>query len=95
MAINNERTNDEFSFEIVEHIADLKEYPNGWTKEVNIVAWNHAEPKVDIRDWDPEHKFMSRGVTLTKEESETLARAIGQRMLDQVKTDKVAEFDER
>ncbi|MDR3242946.1 MAG: hypothetical protein LBT34_03345, partial [Clostridiales Family XIII bacterium] len=29
-------------------------------------------PKYDIREWDPEHEKMSKGLTFTKEELETL-----------------------
>jgi len=32
------------------------------------VSWNGAAPKYDIRDWDPEHEKMGKGVTLTEEE---------------------------
>ena len=90
-----ERTSNEFSFEIREHITVLTAYPNGWQKEVNMVAWNEAIPKVDIRDWSPDHTHMSRGITLTEKESETLARAIGQRMLDKERSEKQAESIER
>ena len=33
---------EEISLEILEHIAVLKENPNGWKKEVNIIRWNDA-----------------------------------------------------
>ncbi len=43
-----------------------------WKKEVNIIAWNDKAPKMDIRSWDAEHKKMSKGITLTKEEVKKL-----------------------
>ena len=43
-------------------------YGNGWTKEINMVAWNDAKPKYDIRDWNPDHQVMSRGITLHSKE---------------------------
>lgn len=92
---NTERTNNEFSFEIVEHITTLRDYNNGWTKEVNIVAWNDAKPKVDVRDWDPEHQHMTRGITLTEAEAEQMAKAIGQRMLDKQKAEMMPDPFER
>lgn len=44
----------------------------GWSKELNIVEWTGKEPKVDIRSWAPNHLRMSRGITLTFEEMDTL-----------------------
>ncbi len=58
----------EIKFEIVKEIGVLSESPKGWTKELNIVSWNDGAPKYDLRDWDPEHEKMGKGVTLTEEE---------------------------
>lgn len=41
----------------------------GWTKELNIVSWNGAAPKYDIRDWAQDHEKMGKGITLTEEEA--------------------------
>ena len=60
---------DKALFEIQAHLGALKEYGNGWRKELNIVSWNGAEPKFDIRDWDPEYQQMTRGITLTEVEA--------------------------
>ena len=62
----------DFKFEIVEHIGILSESGKGWTKELNKVSWNGAEPKYDIRDWSPDHEKMGKGITLTDEEAEIL-----------------------
>ena len=64
--------NREITFEIVEHIGVLQEYPTGWMKEVNLVSWNGNPAKVDIRDWDPSHERMSKGITLSLEEAHKL-----------------------
>ena len=37
-----------------------------------MVSWNEREPKVDIREWSPEHERMGKGVTLNKEEAKIL-----------------------
>ena len=58
----------EITFEIKETLGVLSESAKGWKKELNLVSWNEREPKYDIRDWDPEHEKMSKGLTLTKEE---------------------------
>ena len=51
---NPQKSNDEVYFDLMENIGVLTNKENGWTKEVNIVAWNGGRPKVDIRDWDPD-----------------------------------------
>ena len=33
-------------------------------------------PKLDIRVWAPEHEKMGKGITLTEEEAEKLARLL-------------------
>ena len=51
----------------------------GWTKEANIVCWNGGSPKLDIREWDPDHERMSKGITLYEAEAEKLARILCKR----------------
>lgn len=68
--------NKEFKFEIVESIAVLSEETSGWTKELNLVSFNGAKPKYDIRTWDPEHEKMGKGITLTGEELIILREAV-------------------
>ena len=71
----------EFRFEIIEHIGILSQSGNGWTREVNIVSWNGGQPKIDIREWNPGHEMMSRGITLRPEEGEKLVDALGKALL--------------
>ena len=66
----------DFTYEIVEEIEVLSESPKGWRKELNLVSYNGAEPKYDIRDWAPEHEKMGKGVTLTEEEAQILLEAL-------------------
>lgn len=56
------------TFDILEEIGVLSTQDTGWTKEVNLVSWNGGLAKYDIRDWDPSHERMSRGITLKEEE---------------------------
>ena len=58
----------EIKFEIVKEIGVLSESAKGWTKELNLVSWNDGAPKYDLRDWDPDHEKMGKGVTLTEDE---------------------------
>ena len=76
---NMPRRNNKVRYEVVERIGVLNRKKSGWTREVNVVAWNGNEPKVDIREWDPQHERMSRGVTLLEEEAEVLAKYLARR----------------
>ena len=60
--------NNQFSFEIIQNIAVLSTDRTGWTKELNLVSYNGAPAKYDIRSWDPNHEKMGIGVTFTREE---------------------------
>ncbi|AYV72923.1 PC4/YdbC family ssDNA-binding protein [Bacillus sp. PK3-056] len=62
----------EIKFEIVETIGVLSESAKGWKKELNLISWNGREPKYDLRDWSENHEKMGKGVTLSKEEVESL-----------------------
>jgi hypothetical protein len=59
-------------FEITKHFGVLSEEKSGWKKELNLVSWNNRAPKLDIRDWSPDHEKMGKGVTLSKEEAQKL-----------------------
>jgi len=58
----------EIKYEIEKNIGVLSEGSKGWTKELNLISWNGREAKFDIREWDPEHVKMGKGVTLSNEE---------------------------
>ena len=62
----------DYKFEIIKEIGVLSEGSKGWRNELNLVSWNGADPKYDIRDWAPEHDKMGKGITLTKEEAAKL-----------------------
>ena len=66
------RSNDEFKYEIKENLAVLSTNKSGWTRELNLVSWNGGEPKYDLRDWNPDHTRMGKGISLTKEELDKL-----------------------
>lgn len=71
--------NDEFSYEIKEHIGVLKTSAAGWTKEFNIVSWNKNPEKYDLREWSDDHTKMSRGITLTTSEAKDLFEWLSER----------------
>lgn len=62
----------DIKYEIKESLGVLSESAKGWTKEVNLVSWNDREPKYDLREWDPEHEKMGKGITLSHEEMKKL-----------------------
>lgn len=62
--------------EIVESIAVLSENEKGYTKEINLVSWNGADPKYDIRNWHPGRERCGKGITLSEEEAHALMDAL-------------------
>lgn len=62
----------DIKFEIKKELGTISSSAKGWNKEVNLVSWNGAAPKYDIRDWSPEHEKMGKGITLTEEEARQL-----------------------
>lgn len=67
----------EVTFVLTRHIGIIgKNSTSGWKKELNEVAWNGNPPKYDLRDWDEEHKVMSRGITLNKGEAKNLLKLL-------------------
>lgn len=62
----------EIKYEIIEEIGILSENARGWRKELNLVSWNGAAPKYDLRDWAPDHEKMGKGITLTLAEVKEL-----------------------
>ena len=62
----------DIKYEIVEELGVISESAKGWQKELNLVSWNGADPKYDLRDWAPNHEKMGKGITLTVEEAEVL-----------------------
>ena len=68
----------DIKYEIIEEIGVLSEGARGCRKELNLVSWNGAAPKYDLRDWAPAHEKMGKGVTLTKDEAKALAALLGE-----------------
>lgn len=70
----------DFKYEIIQELGVLSESKSGWTRELNLVSWNGAAPKYDIRDWAPGHEKMGKGISLNGEELDKLRQ-----LLDNVK----------
>jgi len=67
---------DSIQFDIVKHFGVISSEKSGWQKELNLVSWNGRAPKLDIRDWAPDHQKMGKGVTLTEGEAAALAELL-------------------
>lgn len=65
-------------------IGILSESAKGWKKELNMISWNGAAEKYDIRDWAPEHEKMGKGITLSQEEAEALYELLGKTLKKQL-----------
>ena len=77
---NYNNQNREVEFKMVEQLGILDRHKSGWNREVNIVAWNGNQPKFDIRDWDPDHERMTRGITLYEREARKLTEILAHRL---------------
>lgn len=78
----------EVSFEIVEDIGVLASYSTGWTKEINLVSWNGGPARYDIREWDPHHRRMSKGLTFEEKEMRILIDSLKKRRYGGVRASK-------
>jgi len=69
-------TEKNITFRMEKPIAVLSRNERGYTKEINIVSWNGADPKYDIRSWHPDRQKCGKGITLTREEATALMYAL-------------------
>ena len=69
-------------YEIVEEIGVIATKGRGWKRELNLVSWNGAVPKYDIRDWAPDHESMGKGITLSKDEAAELMDLLEKKLSD-------------
>ena len=62
----------DFNFDITEEIGEISKNDKGYSKEVNLISYNGAKPKIDIRNWsidEDDNKKMGKGITLTEDEA--------------------------
>lgn len=67
----------EFKYEIKKKLGVLSQNGN-YTKEVNLISYNGAQPKLDIRNWDRKNNKMQKGITLNREEMEVLRACLAE-----------------
>lgn len=68
----------DIKYNIKENYGEVSSSEKGWTKELNLISWNGAAAKFDIRDWSPGHEKMGKGVTLSRDEAEALYKLLGE-----------------
>lgn len=74
-----DRNNGEATFTVHEILGVLNERADGWKYEVTLTSWNGAQPKIDIRNWSPDHERMTRGITMFEDEAKKLAQILSER----------------
>jgi hypothetical protein len=67
---------DEIECDIIEHYGIISGSVKGWNKEVNLVSWNERPAKIDIRSWQKNHEKCGKGIAITPDEAEELAKLL-------------------
>ena len=67
---------ENITYKIIKRFGVLSENESGWKREFNLVSWNDAKPKYDIRQWAPDGIKMSKGLTMTEDEIKILRNLI-------------------
>ena len=69
--------NTDFSYEIQEHVGTISTWENGkYSLEVNLISFNDAPAKVDIRRWNKETGAMMKGITMTRKQALNLGQIL-------------------
>lgn len=67
----------EFKYEIKKHIGTVCTSSDGrYATEVNLISYNDAPAKVDIRPWNRETGQMYKGITLTEDDAIILGQIL-------------------
>ena len=63
-------------YDIKKRLGVVSRARNGWTKEMNLVAWNDGEPRYELRSWSPDHSRMGKGISLSLVEMGSLKKIL-------------------
>ena len=66
----------EITCSIVKRISVLSENDRGYSKQVNLVSWNRAKAKLDIRTWSPDNEKSLKVISLDDSEARKLYEAL-------------------
>ena len=78
MAYANIVAEDSIVYDIKKKLGVISKARNGWTKEINLVAWNGGEPRYELRSWSPDHTRMGKGIAFNREELGHLREILAQ-----------------
>ena len=77
-SLEGENKMSEITFEIKKELGAIGEDSStGWQRRLCIVSWNGNPPKFDIREWSPDRRKMSRGITLDYEQARAVMELLG------------------
>jgi hypothetical protein len=65
-------------FEIIKNIGVISVNRSGWNREINLVSWNKREPKIDLRDWSPDHEKCGKGLTYEDSEAKKIVEILNE-----------------
>lgn len=68
---------NDFSYDIKQNVAVLSTKGN-WALELNLISWGNRTPTLDLRRWNEDHTKMSKGLSLTKDELEAIAKFVNE-----------------
>lgn len=68
------------SYEVIEEVASVGVFDDGWELKIRLISWFGNDAKYDIRRWKNEDgvEKCSKGLTLTGEEIMKLAEVLGE-----------------
>lgn len=67
----------DFNYKIEKHIGTVRTSPDGkYATEVNLISYNNAPAKVDIRPWNKETGQMYKGIALTEDDAIILGQIL-------------------
>lgn len=67
---------NDISMKLIRTVGTLSENEKGWKKQLKVISWNDAEPKYDLRAWNPEEDRSGKGLTMTHDELKALGDII-------------------
>ena len=68
----------EVKYKIIKELGVISESSGGWQKQLNLISWNDAAPKYDIRDWSANREKARKGITLSPSELQSLIDLLGE-----------------
>ena len=74
---------NKYTYEIKEHLGTTSTSPKGQSTELNLVSWNDAPARYELRTWSPDHKRFGRGIRLNEEDLLILLQILKDRLGDE------------